>query len=289
MGKWTNISNSKRSILCVMIILIMVVTFEALQQLFYINRYNLREGVTFFDVLKAQSMSWLIWLIFTFPLVKFSHKTAKKSHSNFSTFIKSFALIIGLTMLSIFIVSVVQLLQSGASFSSGFLVSEFIPFFIYQKALILALGYTAITVIMYYFFANEQLLITVEELSAVKKSHLELYTKLSEQIDDKATVLNIKIGNKRKLIPVDHIYWIEADDYCVKVHTKDHTYTMRSSLKSLERKLDSNFLRVHRKAIANMTRVKELNLNKSPYVILENNTEVPVSKSNLKLVRNFIS
>ena len=289
MGKWTNISNSKRSILCVMIILIMVVTFEALQQLFYINRYNLREGVTFFDVLKAQSMSWLIWLIFTFPLVKFSHKTAKKSHSNFSTFIKSFALIIGLTMLSIFIVSVVQLLQSGASFSSGLLVSEFIPFFIYQKALIFALGYTAITVIMYYFFANEQLLITVEELSAVKKSHLELYTKLSEQIDDKATVLNIKIGNKRKLIPVDHIYWIEADDYCVKVHTKDHTYTMRSSLKSLERKLDSNFLRVHRKAIANMTRVKELNLNKSPYVILENNTEVPVSKSNLKLVRNFIS
>jgi len=64
---------------------------------------------------------------------------------------------------------------------------------------------------------------------------------------------------------------------------------MRSSLKALEQKLDSNFLRVHRKAIVNMDFAKEINLSQSPILILQNNEVIAISKSNLKLVRDFIS
>jgi len=197
--------------------------------------------------------------------------------------------ILGLTFLSIVIIASTQMLQTESLFSFRLLWFEYIPFFIFQKALLFTLGYIAIAIIMHYYFAHEQLLIKVEELVALKKSHSKLYHKLSKDIDDKASILNIKIGNKRKIIPVDHIYWIEADDYCVKVHTKEHTYTMRSSLKALEQKLDSNFLRIHRKAITNMNKVKELNLSNVPTLILKNDIQVAISKSNLRLVKDFIS
>ena len=143
---------------------------------------------------------------------------------------------------------------------------------------------------MHLYFVNEQLQIKVQSLSELKRTNARLYAELKEKVDDRTSVLNIKIGNKRKIIPVDEVLWIEADDYCVKVHTTNQQcYTMRSSLKALSLKLDTNFLRVHRKAIANMTMIKELSLSQSPNLILNDNTEVPVSKSHLKTVRDFLS
>ena len=105
----------------------------------------------------------------------------------------------------------------------------------------------------------------------------------------KTKILNIKIGNKRKIISVNEIMWLEADDYCVLVHTiNDPSYTMRISLKALQEKLSNNFLRVHRKGIVNMDMVKELNLNSNPRLVLKNDQEVIVSKSNLKFVKDFL-
>ena len=214
---------------------------------------------------------------------------SKQDSLTISNYLKSLLYILGLVFLSILLISITQLLRTEAMFSFKLLMSEYLPFFTFQKALIFTLGYSAVTIILHYYFANEQLLVKVEELIKLKNTHTDLYNKLRKDIDDKASILNIKIGNKRKIIAVEHIYWIEADDYCVKVHTENDAYTMRSSLKALELKLGTNFLRVHRKAIANMSKVKEYNLSNSPILILENQTKVPISKSNLKAVRGFIS
>ena len=284
-----NISNKKKSAILILLILLVAITFETSQQLYYVKRFSLNEGVTFLDLLKTQSKSWLIWVLFSFPLVHYISISSSKNDSSSFTILKSFTVILVLVFLSIMCIATTQMILTEDSISFQLLWSEYIPFFIFQKALIFTLGYIAISIIMYYYFVNEQLLIKVEELVTLKKSHSELYQKLSKSIDDKASILNIKIGNKRKIIPVEHIYWIEADDYCVKVHTVENTYTMRSSLKALEQKLGSNFLRIHRRAIANMNKAKELNLSNSPTLTLENNTQVAISKSNLKLVKDFIS
>ncbi|GAB5401188.1 MAG: hypothetical protein Aureis2KO_27730 [Aureisphaera sp.] len=164
------------------------------------------------------------------------------------------------------------------------------PFYTYQKGPIFVLGYSALAIIFHLFFLNEQLQIKVQKLSELKEVNLQLYNSLKNEINDRTTILNIKIGNKRKIIPIENILWIEADDYCVKVHLQDEsTYTMRSSLKTLESKLPTNYLRVHRKAIVNMKMAQELNTASSAKLILSNQTEVPVSKSNLKTVMDFIS
>ncbi|MBO6632244.1 MAG: LytTR family transcriptional regulator, partial [Psychroserpens sp.] len=74
------------------------------------------------------------------------------------------------------------------------------------------------------------------------------------------------------------------------VHTiHDKTYTMRSSMKALNEKLNSNFLRVHRKAIVNMDLANELNIASTSNLILQNGTKIPISKRNLKTVRSYFN
>ena len=108
----------------------------------------------------------------------------------------------------------------------------------------------------------------------------------STEIED--PTLNIKIGNKLKVIPLSEVHWFEADDYCVKVHTSEKAYTMRKSLKSLQKELASlNFVRVHRSALLNLDYLDHVNFQSST-VKLQNTSEVPLSKSGASLLRKIL-
>ncbi len=283
---FSKISSQKKHIAVIIGIFLLAILFETLQQFYYIKRFNLGQNVHFIELLKTQSYKWFVWLILSIPIIQFVKKEALKTTNYF----KYGLLIFCLVLFCVIVIAIIQLLINQDLFSWSTFFNEYVTFFIFQKAPIYTLGYIAIAIITHFYFANERLQIEVEALSKLKTTNTKLYQELSKYVEDKASVLNIKIGNKRKIIPVNHITWIEADDYCVIVHTKkDHAYTMRSSLKSLENKLASNFLRVHRKAIVNMDLAKELKLTNTPKLILENNFEIPVSKSNLKSVKNFIT
>ncbi|WP_323788189.1 LytTR family DNA-binding domain-containing protein [Psychroserpens sp.] len=287
LSKLKHISNSRRSVLIISLIVCIAITFETFQQLYYIKRFQSAINITFFDVLKTQSYRWLIWLLFSSVLIWFVKAQTTRKKTTLS-FLKLIGIIFGLVLINVIIISLSQMVLSNEEFSFSELISEYLPFFTYQKAPIYTLGYIAISLILYLYFENEKLQIEVQELSELELTNSKLYKKLLAQVDEKSTVLNIKIGNKHKIIPVEQISWIEADDYCVKVHTTTNkTYTMRSSLKALEEKLNSNFLRVHRKAIVNMDLAKELHLANTPNLILQNETEIPVSKSNLRTVKDF--
>lgn len=282
--------NLKRTIVIILIILCIAITFESFQQLYYINRYQLASDVTFFGVAKYQALRWIVWLILSAVLYSFAKTHASKGKLSTIDIIKYTLLIAGLVFLSIIFISILQFIVSSTSFSLNLLFSEYIPFFTFQKAPIYTLGYIAVAIILNLYFANLKLQIDVLELAELKKTNQSLYNKLRSTNDDKTNILNIKIGNNHRIILVNDISWIEADDYCVKVHTsKLKTYTMRSSLKALEEKLNGNFIRVHRKAIVNMGFARELKLSQSPCLILQNSEEIPVSKSNLKTVKDFIS
>jgi len=289
LGNIKNISSTKQSILIIALVVLLAITFETFQQLYYIKRFQLGVNVTFFEILKSQSYRWLIWLLLS-PVLIWYFRTKHSQKKTTLYLLKLTGLIIGLVVLNIVIISLTSILMSGDPFSLADFFTEFLPFFMYQKAPIYSLGYIAISLILKLYFENEKLLIEVQELSELKRTNARLFKKLSSTIDEKTTILNIKIGNKRKIIPVAEISWIEADDYCVKVHTIcNGSYTMRSSLKALEEKLSTNFLRVHRKAIVNMSFAKELHISGSPNLILENNKHIPVSKSNLKTVKDFLN
>ena len=285
-----SISNPRRSLFVIIILLIMAITFETFQQLFYIRKYDLAQGITFFDVLKTQAYRWILWLCLGLFLFQFARRQSIRKSFGFGYFLKYGLFIIFLVAVNIVLIAILQVLLHDSGFDLGIFVNEYLVFFIFQKAPIYILGYSAIAIILHFYFLNEKLQFKVQELSEIKDENLKLYNQLKLKMNDKTSVLNIKIGNKRKIILVEEIVWIEADDYCVKVHLKDgKSYTMRSSLKTLEEKLQRPFIRVHRKAIVNMKMAAELSTSPSPLLLLKNKLEIPVSRSYLGKVRSYIS
>lgn len=82
--------------------------------------------------------------------------------------------------------------------------------------------------------------------------------------------------------PVDEIDWIEGADYFVTVHAAGKLHLVSESLASLERRLDpTHFMRVHRSAIVNLRRVRELrpDYRNRHVIVLANGERVPLSRS----------
>jgi two-component system LytT family response regulator len=70
--------------------------------------------------------------------------------------------------------------------------------------------------------------------------------------------LAIKADGKVTLLPVDDVDWIEAADYCVRIHAGGRAHLLREPIKELEARLDPRqFFRVHRSAIVNLSRIRE--------------------------------
>lgn len=71
--------------------------------------------------------------------------------------------------------------------------------------------------------------------------------------------LLVKDEGRTAVVPVDDIDWIEAADNYVKLHTRTRVWMVRESMRDIERQLEgSGFARVHRSAIVNLSRVREM-------------------------------
>jgi len=61
------------------------------------------------------------------------------------------------------------------------------------------------------------------------------------------------------VVPTREVDWVEGADYYVKLHVRTTVHMLRETLSSLERRLDPRrFLRIHRSAIVNLTRVRSV-------------------------------
>ncbi len=82
------------------------------------------------------------------------------------------------------------------------------------------------------------------------------------------------------VIPVAEIDWIGADDYYARLHVGAKSYLLRESLSSLRTRLDpSRFVRVHRAAIVQLDRVRELRTTTRGHeAILRDGSRIPVSR-----------
>ena len=82
------------------------------------------------------------------------------------------------------------------------------------------------------------------------------------------------------VVDVDEIDWIEADDYCAALHMAGKRRLIRKPLHELEEHLDgAAFVRVHRSAIVNLARVRELRHTAAgARVVLVDGTAIPLSR-----------
>jgi two-component system LytT family response regulator len=88
------------------------------------------------------------------------------------------------------------------------------------------------------------------------------------------------------VIPAAEIDWIGADDYYASVHAGAKSYLLREPLSSLEARLDPlRFARVHRAAIVQLDRVRELREDEA---ILRDGVRVPVSRRRRGLLEQLL-
>ncbi len=94
--------------------------------------------------------------------------------------------------------------------------------------------------------------------------------------------LMVKSAGRVLFLRTGEVDWIEAADYYACLHVGAKTYLLRRSMTDLERELDpKTFCRIHRSAIVNIARVRELRLdsNGEYEVSIEGGANVKVSRA----------
>lgn len=95
----------------------------------------------------------------------------------------------------------------------------------------------------------------------------------------------VKSGSRIKVIPVEKICYLEAQDDYVMIYTDESKHLKQATMSYFEENLDQNtFIRIHRSYIIRIDQVMQLEpYGKDNYVAkLKNGTTLRVSKSGLK-------
>ena len=274
-----------KNTLAILLLVGLIIFFETAQQLFYIERFQLAEGVTFWELFIRQAYRWIIWFILAVTMVflvkKFPFKAYKTAASTLIIFLY--------VCFNIVVISILSFIEGGPPYQVKLFFQEYLLFFIFQKAPIFTLAYISVWWIIQLKETNKQLASEVTTISEIATTNQQLYQELKTQYENPETILTIKSGDKYQIVNLEEIEYIEADDYCVNIYLHHgKRFVMRHSLKRLENKLPPNFVRIHRKFIINQNFTNHLNLN-TRLVVLNSKTQLPIAKSKLKTVKRFFS
>ena len=103
--------------------------------------------------------------------------------------------------------------------------------------------------------------------------------------------LSFKDGTKVVVLNADDIDWIDAAGDYMCVHAGGKTHIIRETMKALQQRLDpERFQRIHRSAIVNVAKVKELHphSNGEYFVVLDSGQELKLSRSYKEVVARFL-
>jgi two-component system LytT family response regulator len=92
----------------------------------------------------------------------------------------------------------------------------------------------------------------------------------------------VKTGTKVKIIPVQDVIYLEADDDYVSIHTAEGSFLKNKTMSFFEQTLDpGQFVRVHRSyilAVQQITRIDPYEKD-AHLAILRSGAKIPVSKT----------
>ncbi len=83
---------------------------------------------------------------------------------------------------------------------------------------------------------------------------------ISQTPKKEITSIPVKLGDRMLFVRIEDVSYFSAEEKYVTIHTKDgKTFLSDFPLKSLEEKLEDNFLRIHRSLLVNTKRIREIN------------------------------
>jgi two-component system, LytTR family, response regulator len=119
--------------------------------------------------------------------------------------------------------------------------------------------------------------------------------KSRESRDITANVVNrmpVRVGDKLSLLPLRDILWIQSKGDLICLHSQVSDYDCRMTMTEVQTKLDpSDFLRVHRNAIVNLSHVVEFSLPRggNAFVYLNNGKSLPISRTGRFELRRYLA
>ena len=108
----------------------------------------------------------------------------------------------------------------------------------------------------------------------------QLLTELKSQRRRNGRLI-VKTGGKVLFLRSHDVEWVEAAGNYVRLHVGGESYLYRESMKNMETRLDGDqFVRIHRSAIVNLDRIRELQpwFHGEYVVILQDGTRLMASR-----------
>lgn len=126
----------------------------------------------------------------------------------------------------------------------------------------------------------------VRTLCAPRQPDDKLATRLQDLLSATAAPpaspdrLLVRDGNKLSVVLTESVDWAEAAGDYVALHVGPRTHLLRETMSGLEERLDHRFVRVHRSAMVNVERVRDVRLTSSgdARVFLRDGTEIRASR-----------
>jgi two-component system LytT family response regulator len=115
---------------------------------------------------------------------------------------------------------------------------------------------------------------------------------IQQPLTEKLERIVVKSGTKIKVIPVDRILYLEAQDDYIMVYTDEGKHLKQGTMKYYEDHLDpSRFIRVHRSYIVSIEQVVQLEpYAKDNYIVkMKNGTALKISRNGLKNLRDKLN
>lgn len=131
------------------------------------------------------------------------------------------------------------------------------------------------------------------QLEALLQDFLNQQTQKSEIIkmeSSSSQKIIIKSGGKIYFLKPEEIIWLEAQDYYIKIHTKNASYLVRESLKKMETELPQNFIRIHKSSIVNVDYIQviEPHFRGDYHLTLTNKQELRISRNYRENINKYI-
>lgn len=123
-------------------------------------------------------------------------------------------------------------------------------------------------------------MLTKKELEATQRV-FDFISKSATQHPSANRRLIVKAGGRIVFLSVDEIDWVEAAANYVRIYAGKQAYILRRGIGEIAERLDPlQFVRIHRSAIVNVQKIKELQpVNSGEYIlVLRDGKELPCSR-----------
>lgn len=114
---------------------------------------------------------------------------------------------------------------------------------------------------------------------------------INHSAEEKLNRVVVKTGTKIKVIPIESLIYLEAQDDYVMLHASEGKFLKQQTMKYFEQSLPSDqFVRIHRSFILNVDYMAQIeNYDKDSYkIILKNQVKLPVSRTGYMTLKKIL-